>query len=313
MPQRRRTVRQATRARLPKLWFERLETRAMLTADVASAVACEPAPIDETTVDDGGAWEVALVDPPEAEIFGEFAPPWLAYAQQGDRGFLVIHVSGIVVDGVPDVTMEIVAMRLNNADAAGDPADESSVMPMGDVETLDDGSCVVFDALEENPEPILIPTDASDSFGSAVTDGPVDWYMVVQSKSDFALGLMAFVVVLTQSGGDAGWSSDAALPSVAPDPALAAAASLGIAANVMQADPLQAVSAPVRSFAAAEGASDAAARPAVNTPVGQTQPAERAEASGEVREEQSDTALDDAGSSSLDDCIRPALIAGLAG
>lgn len=205
MPARRRPNPFIKRKRCPNLRFERLETRSLLAADMAPVVIGDPYAVGDSSVDDGSVCEVVAVAPPVAEIPAAATTPWLDYTRQDSRGFLVIHIAGTLANGVPDLRMEIVAARLNNTDS-GDSAAESWGSQIDGGDNPDEGTCVVFDAGQTDPSPI--PVDSPDLLTAVEGDGSFDWYMVVQSKSDFSLGMMMFAVSLFQSGGDSGWSSD---------------------------------------------------------------------------------------------------------
>jgi len=198
----------------PSLRFEHLESRSMLAADsadftTATAAECDPPTVDVSTVNGGFTCGLIAVDPPVTATPDGLLAPSLTYAEQGDHGFLIVHVVGTMTDGVPQFTMDIVAMRFNNTDASGPgegPVNDSLfTQPDGESSTAGD-TCVLFDAHQENAQPI--PIDTMDDLAPSTGDGSFDLYMVIQSKSDVMLGLVAFAIAFVQSGGGAGGSSD---------------------------------------------------------------------------------------------------------
>lgn len=203
MPTRHRRVPIAQRSSRQTLRFECLESRALLAADTVAGVISEPDVAGDAAGDDGFACEVVAVALPCVEMPAATAVPWLAYAEQETRGFLVIHMTGTMTDGTPDLRMEIVAMRLNGTESGETAVGVwESEVEIGD--SADDATSVVFDAQQTDPVPM--PVDAPDLLAAVGDGGSFDWYVVVQSSSDFTLGMMMFVVSLSQTGGESGWS-----------------------------------------------------------------------------------------------------------
>jgi len=180
----------------------------MLTADsvdftTAAVAVCDPPTVDVGTSDGGCTCGLIAVDPAITATSYNFPAPWLTYAEQGDGGFLIVHISGNSTDGMPQVTMDIAAIRFNNTDPGNvsDAAAFDSLFTQPDGSSSADGdTCVFFDALQDNPQPISL--DAVDSPAPIAVDGSFDLYMVVQSKSDATLGLWAFVIAFAQGSTD---------------------------------------------------------------------------------------------------------------
>lgn len=179
------------------LAVESLERRLSLAADVGTEP--DPAAVAPTlVVCPPPSWQAIPTEPfttglPEADA----DRPWIQLASAAETGTIVIWVRLAVSGGVPTVQTLPVWGRLNGVEPVAEAGAGSTVSGLSPDAALASVTGWVFGGA--GTDPAADWPQSLDTFTAAAppeADGVQDWFLVLQSPSDFALGLATAVAVL---------------------------------------------------------------------------------------------------------------------
>lgn len=180
-----------------RLAVESLERRLPLAAD--AAMETDPTAVAPTlVVCPPPSWPAIPTEPfttglPEANA----DRPWMQLATAAETGSIVIWVRLAVSGGVPTVQTLPVWGRLNGAEPVAAAAAEGMVSGLSPDAALASVTGWVFGGAGTDPAAVWPqPLDTFTTAAPPEADGVQDWFLVLQSPSDFALGLATAVAVL---------------------------------------------------------------------------------------------------------------------